>query len=326
MKNSQQENRLGFLIWLLSLIRFVAPPAIADVQQITARRADPMTAVDESQAGGVQIRRDSSGRLRAPVLINGRGPFSLIVDTGANGSAVTAGVIDALGLSLDESSQVILHGVTGSSKVAAVKVDSLAVGAAMTSAATLPIVFDALDGADGYLGIGAFADKRVLIDFRRGRLEVSDSRPPANGRGYITVPADLSRSRLVTVDASVNGTKVKAIIDTGAGNTIGNSAMRNLLGGVQSLVQSDKIIGATAAVDLGQTYPMPPIVLGALRIAGAHVSFADVSIFNHFKFSQKPALLIGMDVLGQLDSMIIDYGAHELQLRPLRHLSAAPSG
>jgi len=63
--------------------------------------------------------------------------------------------------------------------------------------------------------------------------------------------------------------------------------------------------------------PMPPIALGALRISGARVSFAEVSIFSHFELAEKPALLIGMDVLGQLDSMIIDYGAHELQLRPL---------
>jgi hypothetical protein len=71
---------------------------------------------------------------------------------------------------------------------------------------------------------------------------------------------------------------------------------------------------------------MPPIALGKLRIAGARVSFADVSIFDHFEFSRKPALLIGMDVLGQLDSMIIDYGAHELQLRPLTGPSAASAG
>jgi predicted aspartyl protease len=136
----------------------------------------------------------------------------------------------------------------------------------------------------------------------------------------------LSRSRLVTVDMSVNGTTVKAIIDTGAGGTIGNSAMRHLLAGLQPVGSRDEIIGATARLEMGQTYPMPPIALGALRICGTRVSFADVSIFNYFGLSQAPAMLIGMDVLGQLDSMIIDYGAHELQLRPLGRRSAAPVG
>jgi predicted aspartyl protease len=325
MSRPRHANRVGLVIGLLALMGWLVPRAIAEAQQIAAPRTDSMMQPDNPQSG-VRILRDRSGRLRAPVFINGQGPFSLIVDSGANGSAVTAGVVDALGLSPNSAPQVVLHGVTASSKVASVRVDSLVVGETITRAATLPIVFDALDGADGYLGIGAFADKRVLIDFRRGRLEVSDSRPSGKGRGFIMVPADLSRSRLVTVDTSVNGTAVKAIIDTGAGSTIGNSAMRHLLVGLRPVGSRDEIIGATARLDLGQTYPMPPIALGALRISGTRVTFADVSIFDYFGLARIPAMLIGMDVLGQLDSMIIDYGAHELQLRPLGRLPAAPVG
>jgi hypothetical protein len=50
------------------------------------------------------------------------------------------------------------------------------------------------------------------------------------------------------------------------------------------------------------------------------------SIFSHFQLAEKPALLIGMDVRGQLDSMIIDYGAHELQLRPMMRVTRVPAG
>jgi predicted aspartyl protease len=309
-------NLRTLMIWLL------ASPVMANVSMVTGWRNDPMTAANSLQ--GVATLRDRSGRLRAPVFINGLGPFSLIVDTGANGSAVTAGVVEALGLSPANSPQVILRGVTGSSKAAAVTVDSLAVGDLVTSPSTLPIVFDALDGADGFLGTGAFVDKRVLIDFRRGRIAVFDSQPSNDGRGFIKVPADLSRFGLVTVDTRVNGTRVKAIIDTGAAGTIGNSAMRKLLGA--SAGQSDQIIGTTKGVEYGQTYSMPSIALGALRIAGARVSFADVSIFSHVQLAEKPALLIGMDILGQLDSMIIDYGAGELQLRPLMRVTRIPAG
>jgi hypothetical protein len=108
------------------------------------------------------------------------------------------------------------------------------------------------------LGTGAFEDKRVLIDFRRGRIAVTNSRPSSGGSGFVKVLADLSHSRLVIVDAHVNGTTVKAIIDTGAGGTIGNVAMRNLLVDVRSPGRGDQIIGATAGIDYGQTYPYPP--------------------------------------------------------------------
>jgi len=40
--------------------------------------------------------RDRIGRIWAPVRINGRGPFRLVVDTGSNRSAVTTSVVEAL--------------------------------------------------------------------------------------------------------------------------------------------------------------------------------------------------------------------------------------
>src|SRR5690349_2010544 len=42
--------------------------------------------------------RDRIGRIWAPVLINGHGPFRLVLDTGASDSAITAPVAQALGL------------------------------------------------------------------------------------------------------------------------------------------------------------------------------------------------------------------------------------
>jgi hypothetical protein len=55
--------------------------------------------------------------------------------------------------------------------------------------------------------------------------------------------------------------------------------------------------------------------LGSLWFAGARVSIADVSLFEHFDLGGRPALLIGMDLLGGLDSLSVDYGARTLRLR-----------
>src|ERR1700730_7918469 len=48
-------------------------------------------------------RRDQIGRIWAPVMINGHGPFRLVLDTGASHSAVTALVALALGIPTNES-------------------------------------------------------------------------------------------------------------------------------------------------------------------------------------------------------------------------------
>jgi predicted aspartyl protease len=330
---------LAFSMWLAAApavrafgVSGAADPAAAEqgLDPVTEQSADPVTSA--LAEASVATQRDRHGRLRAPVFIDGRGPFNLIVDTGANGSAISPGVAQTLGLERNRLVDVLLRGVTGSSKVHAVAVESIALGGLSMPSAPLPIVADALDGADGFLGTGAFADQRVFIDFRRGRIAISGSRPSGDTKGFVQVPADLSRARLVAVDTRVNGIAVRAILDTGAGGTVGNSAMRVLLadargggrgsagGGGSSADRSaqggDRIVGTTAAVEIGATYPMPPIALGALLFAGARVSFADAAIFSYLDLSEKPALLIGMDVLGQLDSMIIDYGSRTLKLRP----------
>ena len=45
------------------------------------------------------------------------------------------------------------------------------------------------------------------------------------------------------------------------------------------------------------------------------MTFADFAIFEHWKMTEEPAMLIGMDVLGLLDTLIIDYRRKELQVK-----------
>src|ERR1700723_3078989 len=94
-------------------------------------------------------RRDQIGRIWAPVMINGHGPFRLVLDTGASHSAVTALVALALGIPTDQSPAVVMRGVTGSATVPTIHVDSVSVGDLSMDATFLPIVPDALGGAEG---------------------------------------------------------------------------------------------------------------------------------------------------------------------------------
>src|SRR5580698_9908201 len=54
-------------------------------------------------------RRDQIGRIWAPVMINGHGPFRLVLDTGASHSAVTSLVALALGIPTNQSPPVVLR-------------------------------------------------------------------------------------------------------------------------------------------------------------------------------------------------------------------------
>jgi predicted aspartyl protease len=294
---------IGFIASLL-----LALPVSANVPISTPWRKEAARIAEH--VSEVAVRRDVHGRLRAPVYINGTGPFDFIVDTGANGSAVAPAVVERLGLS--QSGEVLLRGVTGSEKTRAVLVESLSVGDLSASLATLPVLNEALDGADGFLGTGSFSDKNVLIDLRHEVIAISASRASIDAD---TIPIDLSRAGLVFVAARMNDKPVTAIIDTGAGGTIGNRALLALILDPQPGSRADRIMGSTSQVRAGDSYALPPLNLGSLWFAGARVSIADVSLFEHFVLSQQPALLIGMDMLGGLDSLSIDYGARTLRLR-----------
>jgi predicted aspartyl protease len=262
-------------------------------------------------------RRDQIGRIWAPVLINGRGPFRLVLDTGASGSGVTAMVALALGIPTNASPHVMLRGVTGAADVPTIKVDTLTVGDLAVDSALLPIVPDALGGAEGVLGSEGLKNKRIFIDFRHDQISITYSRDERSAQGFLTVPFRLVHGRLIVIDCNVGGIPAKAIIDTGGQATIGNIALRVALSqhNLAFHGRPDQIIGATLAVENGELIATPAIALGPIQIRDNGVTFADVYIFRLWHYISEPAIMVGMDALGMLDTLIIDYRRKELQIR-----------
>jgi predicted aspartyl protease len=263
--------------------------------------------------------RDRIGRIWAPVLINGRGPYRLVLDTGASHSAVIAEVADSLGIPLSDLANVRVSGVTGSSIVRSIPVNRLEVGELSIDSTMLPIVADVFGGAEGVLGTEGLADKRILIDFGHDRVVISRSRGALEGIGFTTLPLRVLRGRLLALDVRVGGTRAKAIIDTGAQVTIGNLALHEALAR-RWLKEAKKqeIIGVTLDVAQGDTVISPPIAVGPLQFRGVNVTYADMFIFDLWKLTREPTLVLGMDVLGSVDMLVIDYRLRELQIR-LRH-------
>ena len=50
-------------------------------------------------------------------------------------------------------------------------------------------------------------------------------------------------------------------------------------------------------------------------IRGENITVGDMYIFQHWHMTKEPALLIGMDILGLVDTLIIDYKRSELQVQ-----------
>jgi hypothetical protein len=196
-------------------------------------------------------------------------------------------------------------------------VATLSVGDLSVDQAVLPIVPDALGGAEGVLGGEGLADKRIFIDFKNDQIDITFSRNERAARGFVGLPFHSMRGTLVVVNATVDGIPTKAIIDTGGQATVANMALHEALmrKGRMRKGTPDQIQGATKDIQTGELAATPAIEIGSIQIRNSGVTYADMYIFKQWKLTSQPAVLIGMDTLGLLDTLIIDYKRHELQIR-----------
>lgn len=258
--------------------------------------------------------RDRIGRVWAPVYLNGIGPFRLVLDTGANRSAITPPIAMRIGVPTMASTARLL-GVTGSRIVPMIQVNSIEVGDLWLDRRNVAVIDEAFGGADGVLGADGLSDKRVYIDFMNDEIKIQHSRRRTPRRGFTRIPVELHHGHLLMFDVKVAGVRTRAMLDTGAQVTIGNDSLREALAKRYRRGAHNSIVGVTLHVQEGEAFDAPPISIGDLHIKGMRVTFADFHIFDAWQMDDHPALLIGMDVIGLLDTLVIDYKHEELLLR-----------
>jgi hypothetical protein len=271
----------------------------------------------------VAMTCDRWGRFHAPVRFNGQGPFGLVVNTGANGSAITERVARSLGCALDGQSSMLVHGVADSVPVQSIRVNSVSLGGTVMSVSTLLVIADPLGCADGFLALLGFTSEQVLIDFQRSKLGLLRSaEASAIARGVETMPLDLSHRQLPVVKTRVQRVAVNTVIDTGSPSTYGNAALCDLLkttGG--SFRPSRAEQSASRSHSSNTRIAIPSFGLGSLRIIGARITFDHAPLFGHLNLLAEPAMLLGMDVLRQFGGLLIDYRKQMVQFRPRNQAS-----
>jgi predicted aspartyl protease len=269
----------------------------------------------------IPTTHDGIGRIVAHVMVNGEGPFRFVVDTGATHSAVSKPLVQKLNLANAKAgaASVLLSGVTGSAQVAIVRIESLTVGALSLGPLDAPVIDAVLADADGVLGADAMVDSRLTIDFKNNRIVIERSSFQAPPRYFYSIPFRFGFGRLLLADATIGNVRVKAIIDTGAERTLGNLPLRNSLRigreTARGLYSTD-VEGVTADLQPGDVAEAPMLSMGNVKVGQIDITFGDLHVFKVWGFQRSPALLIGMDVLGVLDTLIIDYRRKELQVMP----------
>jgi hypothetical protein len=287
------------------------------------------TPVPPPPSAELETAFDEAKRMVVPVRINDRGPFGFVVDTGASRSVVASELVNVC--ALPSAGQADVHGIAGVEPAEMAEVRRLAVGQVASSNLIMPALPRARLGADGLLGVDILKGRRMLLNFAQNIFEIGPSGPGAEiGRDRnsripshidpITVSAAYRYGQLVILDAQVGSAPVSAFLDSGSQVTVGNRALRDAV--VRTTPEFGvrlapiPLISATGQTATGEFAPLPTVRLGGMAVDNVLGIFADLHIFDLWKLNDRPAILIGVDVLRHFHDVTLDFGRKEVVFTP----------
>jgi hypothetical protein len=254
---------------------------------------------------------DNYGRPTAKVMLNGKGPFRFLVDTGSTTTVIAKRLADSLGAPILGLATV--NGTTGVALTPMARIDLLEAGAVRREAIALAVLPDyGLAREDGILGADVFAGRKLVFNISSKSVRIEPSR-----RSERTAPEGNLRIRnglLAEINGHVGKVKTHLMLDTGAQNCIANMPLSDALRKVHprlNRVDDVKVVGVTGHVILGQFIVLPKVDAKAFAVKDAGAVAADAPIFKLWGLDKEPAMIVGVNLLSRLAMFSIDYGAKQ---------------
>lgn len=288
-----------------------APPGPSTMPPLPPAVIDNQLAIGGEDIDAQLIRT----RMTVDVMVNGRGPYKFLVDSGADTSVV--GLRIARDLQLPIGRPVILNSMTARHMVDRVLVDELTLGQSTIRSLELPALKEQDLGGHGMIGIDALVHQRLMMDFEQQLIKVEDARTPAIVLdGEIVVRARRQRGQLILTEVVTAKLPVEAVIDTGSEVTIGNLKLRDkLIRGNKDKFMSVSTTGVTGVTVEMQMARIDEIKLGSVTLRDVVIAFADVPPFKVFGLNDEPALLLGTDLLETFRRVSLDFRARKVRFQ-----------
>ena len=293
-----------------------APRKPVRVPPVQMPRLPPAVIDDTLAIGGDDINaRKVRTRMTVEVLINARGPYRFIVDSGADSSVVGRRI--AREQQLPAGSPAILNGITASARVERVLVDELTLGPSTIRNLELPALEERDLGGQGMIGIDALAQQRLMMDFEKRVIKVEDATRPAQRMdGEFILVARRRRGQLILTQVRAANLPVEAVVDTGSEITIGNLALRDkLIRGNRDKFVTVEVTGVTGVTIPLQVARIGELRLGSVTLRNVPMAFADVPPFAVFGLSKEPSLLLGTDLLETFRRVSLDFKARKVRFQ-----------
>lgn len=323
MSNFQGPDRRGLIAGLTAAIGMgVASPAAAqDIPQ------EPEPGFD---TGPIQLLTNLFTRVGAAVFINNRGPFTFVIDTGAGTTSIADTLADQL--ALPPLAPVLVHGITEARVTRSVAVNRLQLSGLGFRNLTCPVFSRDQLGADGLIGLDVLGRFRLRFDVVRRSASLTMRGVAIIMGGDVQTGSRIRRDGLRAVtgrfgqmmltQVTVDGQPTVAFIDSGAQYSIGNLALQRAIAARRRdggrLSRTVPIYGVTGQSLSAELARVDDLRLGATRLGATPMLFADLHCFQTLGLGNRPALLIGADLLGRFREVTLDFPADTVTFTGLR--------
>ena len=215
--------KLSHMIGIAGLLIALHPRMFAGTHGETAPL---ITRID----GPVSVPAEIAGHaMFVNVMVNGRGPFRFMVDTGCSFTLVSTEVAEAVGAIVqdqDEEAIVAQNGLGDLTDVPRVALGTINLGGVYFEGVPA-VVSDSLEKlsligggrVDGALGFPLFSDLFLGLDFPNHRVLLSSKWPQNVPTVRATLPV-IERADVPVVQVRIQGKPVDVMIDTGANQAL----------------------------------------------------------------------------------------------------------
>lgn len=291
---------------------------------LTSGAVPSVSAQDRDEPQFYPVLEDSFGRPTVDTFVNGKGPLPFILDTGASKSVVYRSLTALTGLQAKPNQSKRIITATGYKRVLVYPVEDFYVlGRTLSVEETVALPDIIGSDAKGLIGVDMLAGLALYLDMKEGAAAImSPERAAVNYSDWGYIQGRPVAYGSLALEVTISGIDVPVIVDTGASDTVMNTAgMRAVTRGDNNGI-TQEIIRASISGGQQTTFTslrVPNFNIGSYAAENMRLVVSDIPIFTLLGAKDVPAIILGIDFLEE-QPFVIDFKNWRLYLstRPER--------
>lgn len=250
-----------------------------------------------SEERSLVLQSGTSNRPYTSVSINGA-PTIALVDTGATISLIQKSFLSHEPVDYAGLEQARILGLGGQREYPITSLSSLQAGPETWSDVRVAVNLRETFPVDvSVLPIAIFESRVVDFDFKNGRLHLYDTRPKRVRRSQVSSLRYQSINNLIFVPVVINGTRGRALIDTGADVSFVNQTFADRARGRIDEARTQLVRGSDLNRIWASIHNFRRLEFGNHSVDRLTIPVVSTDLFSELGFDEEPMMVIGMDLL-----------------------------